>query len=298
MDLTEPIDILKGVGPRKLQQLQHMGICTLFDLLTYFPRSYEDQSVVTAIANLQAGETATVSGVITGIQERQAARRRMTILTAFISDGTGYLQITWFNQKFLKDKLKVGSRIFATGKITYAYGGQGSFAMSQLSSWEILAEEDGTEDKCGILPVYSITDKINQKFMRQLTTQLLEGMADNSQEDSWELPEVIPADICQQYHLLERNQAVRQVHYPTNAQTLRQARYRLAFEELYLIQCGLLLLKKQSQEQRQGICHRVNGYLVRQLFQALPFHLTNDQQKVWQDICNDMESYVPMRRLL
>lgn len=298
MDLTEPIDILKGVGPRKLQQLQHMGICTLFDLLTYFPRSYEDQSVVTAIANLQAGETATVSGVITGIQERQAARRRMTILTAFISDGTGYLQITWFNQKFLKDKLKVGSRIFATGKITYAYGGQGSFAMSQLSSWEILAEEDGTEDKCGILPVYSITDKINQKFMRQLTTQLLEGMADNSQEDSWELPEVIPADICQQYNLLERNQAVRQVHYPTNAQTLRQARYRLAFEELYLIQCGLLLLKKQSQEQRQGICHRVNGYLVRQLFQALPFHLTNDQQKVWQDICNDMESYVPMRRLL
>ena len=135
MDLTEPIDILKGVGPRKLQQLQHMGICTLFDLLIYFPRSYEDQSVVTAIANLQAGETATVSGVITGIQERQAARRRMTILTAFISDGTGYLQITWFNQKFLKDKLKVGSRIFATGKITYAYGGQGSFAMSQLSSW-------------------------------------------------------------------------------------------------------------------------------------------------------------------
>ena len=93
-------------------------------------------------------------------------------------------------------------------QITYAYGGQGSFAMSQLSSWEILAEEDGTEDKCGILPVYSITDKINQKFMRQLTTQLLEGMADNSQEDSWELPEVIPADICQQYHLLERNQAV------------------------------------------------------------------------------------------
>ena len=134
--------------------------------------------------------------------------------------------------------------------------------------------------------------------MRQLTTQLLEGMADNSQEASWELPEVIPADICQQYHLLERNQAVRQVHYPTDAQTLRQARYRMAFEELYLIQCGLLLLKKQSQEQRQGICHRVNGYLVRQMFQALPFQLTNDQQKVWQDICNDMESYVPMRRLL
>lgn len=94
MELTDSINVLKGVGPKKLQQLQHIGICTLFDLLTYYPRSYEDQSVVTAIGSLQAGQIATVSGLITGVQERQAARRRMTILTAFVSDGTGYLQIT------------------------------------------------------------------------------------------------------------------------------------------------------------------------------------------------------------
>ena len=295
MELTDRIDVLKGVGPRKLQQLQQMGICTLFDLLTYYPRSYEDQSVVTAIGSLQAGQAATISGLITGVQERQAARRRMTILTAFVSDGTGYLQITWFNNKFLKDKLKIGSRIFATGKVAYAYGGQGSFAMSQLSSWEILAGEDAIENKCGIMPIYSVTEKINQKFMRQLTSQIF---ADESGQDRIKFPEVIPENICQQYNLLERNKAIAEVHYPSNAQMLRAARYRLAFEELYLIQCGLLLLKKQSQEQRQGIRHRVNGYLVRQLFQALPFQLTGDQQKSWQDICNDMERYIPMRRLL
>ena len=103
MDLTEPIDILKGVGPRKLQQLQHMGICTLFDLLTYFPRSYEDQAWVTATSQSTGwGKLLLYQEWITGIQERQAARRRMTILTAFISDGTGYLQITWFNQNFLR----------------------------------------------------------------------------------------------------------------------------------------------------------------------------------------------------
>lgn len=295
MELTDSIDVLKGVGPKKLQQLQQMGICTLFDLLTYYPRSYEDQSVVTAIGSLQAGQIATVSGLITGVQERQAARRRMAILTAFVSDGTGYLQITWFNNKFLKDKLKIGSRIFATGKVAYAYGGQGSFAMSQLSTWEILAGEDAIEDKCGILPIYSVTEKINQKFMRQLTSQVFAGEAG---QDGIKFPEVIPENICQQYNLLERNQAIAEVHYPSNAKILRAARYRLAFEELYLIQCGLLLLKKQSQEQRQGIRHRVNGYLVRQLFQALPFQLTGDQQKSWQDICNDMERYIPMRRLL
>ena len=295
MELTDSIDVLKGVGPKKLQQLQQMGICTLFDLLTYYPRSYEDQSVVTAIGSLQAGQIATVSGLITGVQERQAARRRMAILTAFVSDGTGYLQITWFNNKFLKDKLKIGSRIFATGKVAYAYGGQGSFAMSQLSTWEILAGEDAIEDKCGILPIYSVTEKINQKFMRQLTSQVFAGEAG---QDGIKFPEVIPENICQQYNLLERNQAIAEVHYPSNAKILRAARYRLAFVELYLIQCGLLLLKKQSQEQRQGIRHRVNGYLVRQLFQALPFQLTGDQQKSWQDICNDMERYIPMRRLL
>lgn len=295
MDLTDTIDKLKGVGPRKLKYLQQMGIGTLFDLLTYYPRSYEDQSVVTPIGSLQAGETATVAGTITGVQEKMAARRRMTILTAFIADGTGYLQLTWFNQKFLKEKLKIGSRIFATGKITYAYGGRGSLAMSQLASWEILQKEDAPDAKCGILPVYSVTDKVNQKFMRQLTRQALEGEPGTS---GVELPEVIPSDICQEYQLLERNQAIREVHYPSNSQQLQAARYRLSFEELYLIQCGLLLLKKQSQEQRQGICHRVNGYLVRQLFQALPFQLTDDQQKAWQDICHDMESYIPMRRLL
>ena len=295
MELTDRIDVLKGVGPRKLQQLQHMGICTLFDLLTYYPRSYEDQSVVTPIGSLQAGQAATVSGLITGVQERQAARRHMTILTAFISDGTGYLQLTWFNNKFLKDKLKIGSRIFATGKAAYAYGGQGSFAMSQLSSWEILAGEDAVGDKCGILPIYSVTEKINQKFMRQLTSQLFTG---EGEQLSFELPEVVPENICQQYHLLERSKAMAEVHYPSDAEVLRAARYRLAFEELYLIQCGLLLLKKQSQEQRQGIRHRVNGYLVRQLFQALPFQLTGDQQKAWQEICHDMERYIPMRRLL
>ena len=295
MDLTDTIDKLKGVGPRKLKYLQQMGIATLFDLLTYYPRSYEDQSVVTPIGSLQAGETATVAGTITGVQEKMAARRRMTILTAFIADGTGYLQLTWFNQKFLKEKLKIGSRIFATGKITYAYGGRGSLAMGQLASWEILQKEDAPDAKCGILPVYSVTDKVNQKFMRQLTSQALKGETGTS---GVELPEVIPSDICQEYHLLERNQAIREVHYPSNSQQLQAARYRLSFEELYLIQCGLLLLKKQSQEQRQGICHRVNGYLVRQLFQALPFQLTDDQQKAWQDICHDMESYIPMRRLL
>ena len=293
MKLTDSIATLKGVGPKRLPSLRALGISTIFDLLTYYPRTYEDQSVMTAISQLQPGEQATVSGSITGIQEKQAGRRQLHILTAMISDGTGYLQITWFNQKFLKQKLKVGKKIFATGKAEYAYGGRGQFSMSQLSSWDVLDEGHEVENKCGILPVYPASEKVNQKFLRQLTKQVVEVMG-----TTLELPEVMPMEICQQAGLLEREEALRNVHYPASKELLQHSRYRLAFEELYLIQCGLMLLKKQNKDKRKGICHRADGALIRELLQALPFRLTEDQDKVWQEISRDMESPVPMSRLL
>ncbi len=293
MKLTDSIAVLKGVGPKRLPALRALGLTTVFDLLTYYPRTYEDQSIMTAIGRLHPGEQATVSGVITGIQEKQGGRRQLHILTAMISDGTGYLQITWFNQKFLKQKLKAGKRIFATGKAEYAYGGRGQFSMSQLSSWDVLDDGEEAEQKCGILPVYPASEKVNQKFIRQLTSQVVEALG-----ESLELPEVMPMEICQQQGLLERVEALRNVHYPANKELLKHSRYRLAFEELYLIQCGLMLLKKQNKDKRKGICHRADGALIRELLHALPFQLTEDQDKVWQEISRDMESPVPMSRLL
>lgn len=290
MDLQAEIQSLKGVGPRKAQQLRQLGLERVYDLLTYYPRGYEDQSSITPMAELQAGQRATVSGLITGLQEKRGGSRKLLILTATISDGTGFLQVTWFNQKFLKQKLKTGRRIFVTGKVEYAYGGQGHFAMSQLSSFEILDMEADVEQKCGILPVYSATETINQKFLRGLTQQLLEA--------DIQLPEVLPEQVRSEYHLMDRAEAVAQMHYPRDYQTMSRAKYRLAFEELYLIQCGLLLLKKHSQEAREGVQHFANGYLVDQLMDSLPFQLTHDQQQVWHEISNDMERSVPMRRLV
>ena len=132
MELADDIESLKGVGPRKAQQLHGLGIFRLFDLLTHFPRAYEDQSRITPIGQLQAGEDAVVAGVVTGVQEKRAGRRGMIILTALVSDGTGFLQLTWFNQKFLKQKLKTGRRIFAAGRTAYAYGGQEQLAMNRI----------------------------------------------------------------------------------------------------------------------------------------------------------------------
>ena len=293
MKLSDDIEVLKGVGPKKAQQLHGLGLGSLFDLLTHFPRSYQDQSSITPIGRLEAGARATVAGVITGLQEKRAGRRGMVILTATISDGTGFLQLTWFNQKFLKQKLKTGRRIFASGRTAYAYGGQGQLAMSQMTSFEIVEGAD-MEAKCGILPVYSAGENVKQSMLRALTEQLL-GLAESGR---LAVPEVIPEGVRQQYGLLPRLQACRQIHYPEDRQQVEKARYRLAFEELYLIQYGLMLLKKRRQERQQGIQFGISGSLTGGVLSGLPFRLTGDQQKAWQDICNDMERPVPMRRLV
>ena len=295
MKLSDDIEVLKGVGPKKAQQLHGLGLGSLFDLLTHFPRSYEDQSSITPIGRLEAGARATVAGVITGLQEKRAGRRGMVILTATISDGTGFLQLTWFNQKFLKQKLKTGRRIFASGRTAYAYGGQGQLAMGQMTSVGIVGDEGADmEAKCGILPVYSAGENVKQSMLRALTEQLL-GLAEAGE---LAVPEVIPEGVRQQYGLLPRLQACRQIHYPEDRQQVEKARYRLAFEELYLIQYGLMLLKKRRQERQQGIRFASCGSLTGGVLSSLPFRLTDDQQNAWQDICNDMERPVPMRRLV
>ena len=197
MELDQNIQYLKGVGPKKAQQLQRLGIQVIYDLLTYYPRAYEDQSALKPIAELVPGERETVCGILMNVNEKRSARG-LSILTALLSDGTGYLQVTWFNQKFLKPKLKPGCRIFVSGKAEYAYGGHGQFAMSQLSSFEILPEEEEAEEHCGILPVYPSTEKLNQKFFRKLMQGLFSSGID--------IPEVLPSSLRGRYQLLERAQ--------------------------------------------------------------------------------------------
>lgn len=290
MKPDEGIRYLKGIGPRKAEQLAKLGIRTLQDLLTWYPRAYEDQSTLTAIADLRVGERASVFGVIMNLSERQAGRRNMSLLTALVDDGTGVLQVTWFNQSYLKKKLRPGRRIFLTGKAAYAYGGQGTYAMSQIASFQILEEDEDVGDSCRILPIYRATDCLNQKFFRRMMRVLLEDMGD--------LPETMPTEIVGRYRLLPRREAFQKIHFPESSDDVKAARKRLAFEELYLIQCGLLVLRKQDREGKRGVRHLQDSRLVRQAEASIPFVLTADQQKAWNEIRRDMESTVPMRRLV
>ena len=290
MELTDDIKQVRGVGVKKEAALARLGIVTVYDLLTYYPRAYEDQSRVTHIADLQPGARVTVMGVIRTVMDRPTRRRGFTVLTALIADDTGCAQATWFNQSFLKRKLREGERILLTGKADYAYHARGQFAITQISSFELLGKKRA-EDVLGILPVYAATEGLTQKYLRQLMEHVLVQTADR-------IAETMPMRVLQTYELVGRMEAFRSIHFPKCTQDLHAARRRLAFEELYLIQCGLLALKKRSTEEQEGIAHAKNGALLRRVVQSLPFALTEDQQKVWKEVSLDMESPLPMRRLV
>ena len=291
MNLTDSVNAVRGVGVKKAALLARLGVRTVYDLLTFYPRAYEDQSRITRIMDLAAGTRATVHGVIQQVVERQTRRRGFTVLTALVGDGTGYAQAVWFNQRFLKGKLRAGQRILLTGKVDYAYGGGGQMAFSPVTSFALLGSQEAAPAHLGILPVYAATEGLTQKQLRQMTADVLAHAGEA-------LMETLPEQIRAEYHLIGRAAAFRQIHFPKDTEELAAARRRLAFEELYLIQCGLLALKKQTAEHEEGIAHRANGALIARVRDALPFALTEDQEKVWAEISRDMEAPLPMRRLV
>lgn len=291
MKLSDSINKVRGVGVKKAAAFARLGIQTVYDLLIYYPRAYEDQSRVTPIAQLRAGERATVLAVIQRVTERPTRRRGFTVLTALLGDETGYAQAVWFNQRFLKTKLREGRRILLTGKADYAYNGGGQLALTNITSFELLGAEEDAGEHLGILPVYAATEGLTQKQLRAMMEYVLLQTVD-------ELEENLPQRVREEYRLIGRRSAFRHIHFPKEEEELRTARRRLAFEELYLIQCGLLALKKRTAEEQAGIAHGPNGALVERVRAALPFALTDDQEKVWAEITCDMESLLPMRRLV
>ena len=287
MELQTSLLELKGVGKKKYESLNRLGLFTVYDLLTYYPRTYEDRRILTPLAAAAVGEQQAVVGVIRRIAERRTGRG-LHGLSVDIDDGTGFLQVTFFNQSFLKGKLRTGMRLFAVGKIDYAFGGQGKKQMSQVKDFSVLEKDEDVT--LGLLPVYAATSSLNQKFFRTLLTTLFQGID--------EIAEILPGSICQRYHLVAREEAYREVHFPESSEALHLARERLIFEELYLIQCGLLLLRRESREKKKGVRHLGESRLSRAVHETLPFRLTEDQAKAWCDIRQDMELAVPMRRLV
>ncbi|MGE5389854.1 MAG: ATP-dependent DNA helicase RecG [Deltaproteobacteria bacterium] len=281
--LLKDVQYLKGVGPRRSAQLRRLGIETVFDLLWHVPRAYFNRGNLHEIGKLNDGENVNIRGTVLGTEARRS-RRGMTLFKALVQDETGMITAVWFNQPHLDGKISSGQEIFISGKVKASYG---SFDI-QVTEYELLEGED-LDFK--VLPLYPLTEGINQKYIRKLVLAVLE-------EHLHSYPEIFTSETREQYGLCPIHTAFRSIHFPEDGPSYLQARKRLAFEELYLFQISLRQDKDRTSDPGRPTVHRAKGSLASQVERDLPFELTLAQRQALREIFNDMEADRPMNRLL
>jgi ATP-dependent DNA helicase RecG len=280
------IRLIKGIGIRKEKLLARLGIQTITELLQYFPRDYEDRSQIVAIRDisLPVEKPVLISGTVSTIQELRP-RRGMTILKVALSDGTGAVEMVWFNQPYKKTFFKKGMTITAFGKMDWAYGRR------QMNSPDV---EEGLVEGEGFVPVYGLTEGLRQSDLRKAVQTALEFAYSHADVlPGW--PEPRPQPL--QYEAMTTWEAYRCMHFPASLEQQEQARLQLAFEELFDMQAGLLL-RRRHETHCHGIKCGPNGRILAALLKKLPFTLTRGQVQAFLDIQADMEGEVPMQRLI
>lgn len=280
--LLQDIRFVKGIGPKRAKKFLRLGIKTIKDLLYFFPRRYEDRRVVSKISESGPNQIVTLMGDVVATNLRRT-RRGLSIFEAAVDDGTGIIVATWFNQPYLKDLVKKNQRLLLYGKIDYYKG-----LRILCQDYEIL---EGQAVNLGILPVYPLTAKLNQRFMRKLIKNTLQAYAHI-------LGDFLPYDIRERQGLLNRVKAMRNIHFPENEDLLYSAQKRFAFEEVFLLQIAVGIKRLKRKYFVQGISHRFDYDLRQRFKQILPFELTRDQEKAFDQIEKDMVSLRPMNRLV
>ena len=293
----QPIQYLKGVGPKRALLFSKLGIETLEDLLFFSPFRYEDRTTLKKIAHLQPGEEQTILAEIKAVALVETPRRRMKIIDVAVIDETGLLHAKWFNQPYLKELFRPGERIMLSGKVkTNYYGG---YHLEMESPQYEKVDEEETQIHLGrIVPVYHETKGLTSRQLRSLMKQVLNQYAAN-------VPDVLPSSLIRKYSLIPLSQAISELHFPSPSSVLSElnagqspAHRRLSFDELFLLQSGLALRKKKSSTKQIGIAFKTSGALPDRLRDLLPFQLTHAQEKVLAEIKRDMASDCPMNRLV
>ena len=280
--MNEQLQSIKGVGPQRVKQLHKLGITSVTGLLHYFPRTFEDRRQVYSVHEAPVGETAGITGRVVRVSEKRP-RPRMYILTVTVSDGIRQINLVFFNQAYKKNFYKSGQQIYAYGKLEHAYGNL------QMNSPQIEILEEGQTVDRGIVPVYGLTEGMKQWSIRMA----IKNWFDNHQE----LEDVLPVEVQRHRCTMSRYDAFKEMHFPTSWERHQEARKQLAYEELWIMQMGLLLLRAHEQVQG-GHAMDGNGSLVERITSSLPFQLTGDQKKAFADIASDMEEPKAMQRLV
>ncbi|MEW5869968.1 MAG: ATP-dependent DNA helicase RecG [Chloroflexota bacterium] len=281
--LYAPVSVLDGIGPRHAQTLERLGIRTLRDMLYHFPRRYDDYTRMKPINRLEYGEEVTVIGTVQNVSTRSLKGGQLKLTEAIISDGSGALRVTWFNPWIAKS-LQSGDQIVLSGK-TDQYLGR--LVMSN-PEWEPLEQQQLSTNR--IVPVYPLTAKITQRWLRQQMHQVVSYWAGRVQDP-------LPQALRQSAELVPLYTALLQIHFPDSWDDLERAIHRLAFDEIFLLQLGALRQKRAWQARTAHPYPVEDDWLQAQL-DRLPFSLTNAQLNTLRDVRQDLASGFPMNRLI
>jgi ATP-dependent DNA helicase RecG len=282
-DLNASVTALKGIGPKRAEQLARLGVHTVRDMLYLLPRRYDDYSHLKSINRLNYGEEVTILARVQKAYVRKS-RGGGKMFKAVLTDGTGSIEVTWFNQPWLSRKIKRGQQIAISGKVD-EYLGRLCFSSPQ---WEPLQEERLHTGR--IVPVYPLTEGLTANWLRKMMKSTVGAWAPV-------LSDYLPDSVREQERLLDLETAIVQAHFPDSQEQLKRARYRLAFDELFLLQIGLL---QQRHEWRSepGKSLPVDEDVLQAFIQGLPYELTAAQQRTLRQIVDDLRSDCPMTRLL
>ena len=283
MDLNNDVKYIKGVGPNRVVLLNKLGIYTLKDLITYYPRDYEDRSKPKLINEVLDGEEVLIKGFVISKMLELKIRKNLTIYKLIIRDETGPCTITWYNQPYLKKVFIVGNEYSFYGKISK----KGNRVEMNSPVFDNIETQKNTGK---IVPIYPLTYNLSQNTIRQIIENGL-----NEVED--ELQETIPEYLRKEYNLININNAIHNIHFPQEFSDFKKARTRLVFEELLDLQLALLSLKNKYTQEKVGIKFDKN-IKISNVINELPFKLTHAQLKVLEEIDTNMESEKTMNRLL
>lgn len=279
-----PLTTLPGIGPKSAQTLGKLGLHTLGDLLFYFPRRYDDYSALKTINRLWYGEYVTIIATVDQIHLRPIRSGRMKLVDADVSDGTGTLRVTWFNQPWILQSLQPGTAVVLSGRVDQFLGR----LVLNSPEWEPLERQQLHTNR--IVPVYPLTAGVGAKWLRRVMHSVVTRLAPR-------LVDPLSAELRQQAELLELGQAVLQIHFPDDTRSLQQAQQRLAFDELFYLILGVLRQKREWQA-LQSTPLMVDDAWMQAFYASLPFAVTPAQRSAMQDVRDDLASGRPMNRLL
>ncbi len=279
-DLKTDVRYIKGVGEQRAKALAKLNIRTLRDLISWFPRRYEDRTAFRRISDLVPGETVCVAAMVASPPAVSHIRRGLDLVKVRAVDDTGVLDVTFFNQSWLKSSLRTGE--------TYVFCGRAEGNLLRRRMANPVVEPEGRREATGrIVPVYPLTAGVSQLVLSRSVRQGLDACADI-------LPDVLPDEVRREHQLCRIGFAYENIHFPSGGEALDLARRRLAFEELFLFTLGLRRLRRRRETAAVEPFRPVD---MGEFYSALPFTLTEAQRRCVEEALADMASGRPMNRL-